>query len=81
MQKSDATPSGSIDFKEICEAKACFDDVYPLVAPESTLLLPYSGGTTGLPKGVELTHKNVVANLCQMAAPHLRLNVDTEGNY
>jgi acyl-CoA synthetase (AMP-forming)/AMP-acid ligase II len=28
--------------------------------------LPYSSGTTGLPKGVMLTHRNVVANLAQI---------------
>ena len=27
--------------------------------------VPYSSGTTGLPKGVMLTHHNLVANLCQ----------------
>ncbi|HYB44683.1 MAG TPA: 4-coumarate--CoA ligase family protein [Candidatus Methylomirabilis sp.] len=27
--------------------------------------LPYSSGTTGLPKGVMLTHHNLVSNLCQ----------------
>jgi acyl-CoA synthetase (AMP-forming)/AMP-acid ligase II len=31
-------------------------------------LLPYSSGTTGLPKGVMLTHRNLVANLAQIAA-------------
>ncbi len=29
--------------------------------------LPYSSGTTGLPKGVMLTHRNLVANMAQFA--------------
>ncbi|MEE8396817.1 MAG: 4-coumarate--CoA ligase family protein [bacterium] len=32
---------------------------------EDLVVLPYSSGTTGLPKGVMLTHHNLVDNLCQ----------------
>lgn len=34
---------------------------------DHVVVLPYSSGTTGLPKGVELTHRNLVANLAQTA--------------
>jgi acyl-CoA synthetase (AMP-forming)/AMP-acid ligase II len=33
---------------------------------EDVVLLPYSSGTTGLPKGVMLTHYNIVANCYQI---------------
>jgi len=32
---------------------------------EDLVALPYSSGTTGMPKGVMLTHHNLVSNLCQ----------------
>ena len=32
---------------------------------DDLVVLPYSSGTTGLPKGVMLTHHNLVSNLCQ----------------
>ncbi len=35
---------------------------------EDLAVLPYSSGTTGLPKGVMLTHRNLVANLVQTNA-------------
>src|SRR5437867_764007 len=42
-----------------------------LVDPAQDLaVLPYSSGTTGFPKGVVLTHRNLVANLLQTAWVH-----------
>ena len=38
------------------------------ISPGDLAVLPYSSGTTGLPKGVMLTHRNLVANLVQVDA-------------
>jgi len=40
----------------------------PGPAPDDLALLQYTGGTTGTPKGVMLTHRNVVANATQCRA-------------
>ena len=36
------------------------------IAQADTCLVQYTGGTTGLPKGVELTHGNIVTNIIQI---------------
>ena len=40
----------------------------PTVALADTAVLQYTGGTTGVSKGAELTHRNLVANLMQVDA-------------
>jgi acyl-CoA synthetase (AMP-forming)/AMP-acid ligase II len=42
------------------------------ISPDDVVALPYSSGTTGLPKGVMLTHANLIANILQ---------VDGSGHY
>lgn len=50
----------------------------PGIDPDSVALLPYSSGTTGLPKGVMLSHYNLVSNLEQGKHPSIN---DLQGIY
>jgi acyl-CoA synthetase (AMP-forming)/AMP-acid ligase II len=43
---------------------------------EDLVVLPYSSGTTGLPKGVMLTHRNLVANMVQVLGSGVNLQTD-----
>ena len=48
--------------------------------PTDLVTLPYSSGTTGLPKGVMLTHRNLVANVAQTPAADRPAATATSGS-
>lgn len=66
-------PSGAVDltclsgYKHLPNLEASVDGVHHHVKDVNhPWLLPYSSGTTGLPKGVCLSHGNMIANLLQL---------------
>lgn len=51
-----------------------YEHELPGINPKELALLPYSSGTTGLPKGVMLSHFNLVSNLIQYDEPAIMLD-------
>ncbi|RZC35995.1 AMP-binding domain containing protein [Asbolus verrucosus] len=69
-EQGQSLPRGSIDFGEFVNSTVDFPEMQPR-KPEDVAFLPYSSGTTGLPKGVQLTHYNIVANVTQNSSPYI----------
>jgi len=66
------------DFKTLVSGQS--PDELPESFPHEVALLPYSSGTTGLPKGVMLTHRNCAINLEQCTNSELISYEPTTGN-
>jgi acyl-CoA synthetase (AMP-forming)/AMP-acid ligase II len=62
------TAAGATPFAALADAGRAGQ--LPAVAPDDNAVLLYSSGTTGLPKGVLLSHRSLVANLCQTHPVH-----------
>lgn len=73
-------PEGTISYKELVEDKHVDFNILKEVnrKPDDVAFLPYSSGTTGLPKGTELTNKNFISN-CEQQNTELRQYYPTSG--
>ncbi|WP_047250113.1 long-chain-fatty-acid--CoA ligase [Chromobacterium subtsugae] len=59
---------GHIRFNDALSAGAAKPYVKPALTHDDIAFLQYTGGTTGVAKGAELLHKNIVANMLQANA-------------
>ncbi|XP_004928344.1 uncharacterized protein LOC101747041 [Bombyx mori] len=75
----EVTQEGTVLFNDLTEDvhvdKSCLREVRR--SASDVCFLPYSSGTTGLPKGVELTHRNLIANCEQVNEPLIACHNET----
>ena len=62
--------AGTEPFDDLLKARSCAYSKPEQPADQAVAALPYSSGTTGLPKGVMLSHLNLVANIYQLLGPN-----------
>ncbi|XP_011693544.1 PREDICTED: probable 4-coumarate--CoA ligase 3 [Wasmannia auropunctata] len=66
--KTGSTPEGSIPFDDLITRGKSLPPVNSDRTCDDVAVLPFSSGTTGLPKGVKLTHRNLVSNIMMVTA-------------
>jgi acyl-CoA synthetase (AMP-forming)/AMP-acid ligase II len=65
LESASDVPAGTVDLRQMLQDGVEIADVRFTGNIDDTAVLPYSSGTTGLPKGVMLSHRNLVSNIAQ----------------
>jgi acyl-CoA synthetase (AMP-forming)/AMP-acid ligase II len=70
LESAPDIPAGTVDLRQMLQDGVDISDVRFTSNIDDTAVLPYSSGTTGLPKGVMLSHRNIVSNIAQFNDRH-----------
>jgi acyl-CoA synthetase (AMP-forming)/AMP-acid ligase II len=70
LESASDIPAGTFDMGQMLQDGVDTSDVLFTGNIDDTAVLPYSSGTTGLPKGVMLSHRNLVSNIAQINDCH-----------
>ena len=68
LTKSSVEPLPGMVFLDDVPVAGAFEETALDIRPDSTACILFSSGSTGIPKGIELTHWNIVANADGLAS-------------
>jgi long-subunit acyl-CoA synthetase (AMP-forming) len=70
LESASDIPAETADLRQMLQDGVDTSDVRFTANIDDTAVLPYSSGTTGLPKGVILSHRNIVTNIATLNGRH-----------